>query len=176
VYTPLENIGGTTVSDAAYQNAVKRRDELAAKINQLNQELDTARKELQRVDGFIQAWREFAGMDEDTSDLLTYSAKQKNPAAGESVSRPDNPPRELVGDKAEEIIVERNKPVSRSDLFNALKERGIEIKGKEPEMVLSTMLWRMPDRFVRLRGYGYWLKGRPYPPAAYAPSPANVMD
>ena len=57
----------------------------------------------------------------------------------------------------------------RKALLKAVTERGIILSGKDPEMVLSTMMWRMQDEFVRLPRWGYWLKNRPYEPAEYDP-------
>ncbi len=37
-------------------------------------------------------------------------------------------------------------------------------------MVLSTMLWRMKDRIVRLPQFGYWIADKEYVPAGYDPS------
>ncbi len=79
--------------------------------------------------------------------------------------RPKNPDRELVVEKVLEIIREHGEPVTRKDLFAALKDRGIEIHGKDAEMVLSTMLWRSQDRIERLAPFGYWPTGVEYPPA-----------
>lgn len=38
----------------------------------------------------------------------------------------------------------------RKELFNALAKEGLVIHGKDPEMVLITMLWRESDTIVRL--------------------------
>jgi hypothetical protein len=47
---------------------------------------------------------------------------------------------------------------------------GIVISSEtDPEMVLSTMLWRMRDRIARLKTGGYWLAEKAYPEAAYDP-------
>ena len=59
--------------------------------------------------------------------------------------------------------------MSRDDLFAALTEKGVIIHGKEPPVVLQTMLWRMSDRIIHLKGFGYWSKDQAYEPAAYDP-------
>lgn len=62
-------------------------------------------------------------------------------------------------------------PLQRSDAFAKLREAGVVVVGKEPLNVMTTRFNRMPN-ITNLRGFGYWLKSRPYPPAGYEPSAA----
>jgi hypothetical protein len=66
--------------------------------------------------------------------------------------------------KAVEYIREAERPLSRSEIWEKLKADDIIIYGKNPEMVLSTMLWRTKDLIRSLRGGGYWPVGDPPPP------------
>jgi hypothetical protein len=79
-----------------------------------------------------------------------------------------------VAEAAREIISEAGEPVMRDVLYFLLAERGIHIHGKDPRMVLSTMLWRTNDQVVRLKGGGYWLADMPYEPAGYDPEEEAV--
>ena len=49
----------------------------------------------------------------------------------------------------------------------------MHVSGADPKMVVSTMLWRMKSKIVRLRvpgkGFRYWLTERPYEPTGYIP-------
>lgn len=140
------------MTDAAIKNATERRDALAAEINQLQDTLDERRKELAHVIQFIKDWSDFAGVP-----------------TPEAEPKVENPPREIVGTHAARIIELRDRPISRTELFQTLKAIDIEIRGKDPEMVLSTMMWRMQDTFVRIPGHGYWLRNRPCPAVGYKP-------
>jgi hypothetical protein len=80
-----------------------------------------------------------------------------------------NPKKEDIAHLVREMISERQKPMSRNAIFAALEGSNIHLKGKDPKMILSTMLWRMPKQFVRLQGHGYWLADKPYEPAGYVP-------
>ncbi|MGC3938962.1 hypothetical protein ACOTTU_14260 [Roseobacter sp. EG26] len=51
---------------------------------------------------------------------------------------------------------EEGTPLSRDELFEKLAERDIVIHGNNPPVVLQTMLWRMQERIVHLKGHGYW--------------------
>ncbi|CAN5285842.1 hypothetical protein BH09PSE1_BH09PSE1_11650 [soil metagenome] len=53
--------------------------------------------------------------------------------------------------------------MTRKRLFEELAHHDIVIQGANPEMVFSTMLWRMQDRFERIPKRGYWLTGVPVP-------------
>ena len=85
-----------------------------------------------------------------------------------------NPDKELVGNAVENILRQGGRPMLRDDLFAAIKKDGLDIRGKDPLMVFSTMLWRMPKRFVRLgQKTGYWLTNEPCPAVGYLPPPPD---
>jgi hypothetical protein len=159
------------VDDLAYRNAMRKRDDLAAEINKLQERLGQAREELARVDGWIAVWREFAGVSEQSG---TDTAPVDSGDAA-LVARPKNPTKEEVAEVAREIIRDADQPLMRADLFQRLQARGIVLHGKDPEMVLSTMLWRMRSRIVRLRGGGYWLADVPNSDVGYDPQNRAVI-
>lgn len=159
------------MADAALENAMNRRGSLAAQINSQQQRLEELRRELQLVDEFIARWHTFAGLEEDQPLIPTNDPVDKSPEKPKRV-RPANPPRQVVGDVVESVLREWGRPASRAELFAALKAHDIVIQGTNPEMVFSTMLWRMGERFERLPKRGYWLKGEPVPGEV----PADLAD
>jgi hypothetical protein len=170
------------MTDRALANAQKRRDEVASKINQLVQELEVSRKELVSVETFIAEWHRFAdsaavvasntqinsGYPQVAQAIGEYELQLDS--AGTPTPTPKNPGRIVVGIATQQIINAFGRPVPRGELFAELGKQGMHIHGKDPEMVLSTMLWRMQDTFVRLAGHGYWLRKLPWPPANYEPT------
>ncbi len=75
-----------------------------------------------------------------------------------------------VAEAAYKLIKMRDKPIKRDELYDLLIQQGVIINGKNPKMILSTMLWRVKNSgVVRLKSGGYWLKDRRYPPADYIP-------
>lgn len=163
------------MADAALENAMNRRGSLAAQINAQEQRLEELRRELFLVDEFIARWHTFARLADDEPLIHANSSVDKSEKAKRV--RPANPPRGVVGDAVEQLLRDWNRPASRADLFAALTEQGIEIHGTNPEMVFSTMLWRMGDRFERLPRLGYWLKGEPVPgsPRAMSTDLADLL-
>jgi hypothetical protein len=182
------------MTDRAIENARARHNELSIAIASYGRQIAEWKAEQERIEKFIEAWHEFAEMhtaaDIDISSPPNgdipppkseddYGVVRRRRAVG-------NPKKEDVADAARQIIADRGEPVSRAELFKELAERGIEIRSdSDPEMVLSTMLWRMRDKVVRLKGGGYWLAERPWEPAGYdllqsdgasAPLDANTED
>lgn len=156
----MEKVGS---GDVALRNAMKRADQLRSQIaedqvtiKKLSERVRSGALELRQLDRFITAALTLA----DTTQL--------------SQGRPRNPDRREVSEKALEIIRALRRPLSRRDLYKRLTDAGVIITGKDPEMVLGTMLYR-DDRIVRLRGFGYWPKNEVYDPAFYIPEHEQVI-
>jgi hypothetical protein len=146
------------MNHVALRNAELAKKRLKEEIQRLSAELDRKRLELKQVDTFLQQWAKFAApqpdlMEDERGELVPWK----------------NPSREAVGRAVRTILLTNGKPMLRDELFGKLQTSGTDIRGKDPKMILSTMLWRMPDRFVRLKGFGYWPREMPYPPAHYDP-------
>lgn len=150
------------MGDAALDNAHSRRGALAAQINVQQQRLEELRRELQLVDEFIARWHTFAVLAAD-EPLIRSEVSVDNSSENEKRRRPVNPSRESVGNVVEALLKEWGRPASRRRLFDELPNHDIHLQGRDPEMVFSTMLWRMQDRFERVPKRGYWLKGVPVP-------------
>jgi hypothetical protein len=158
------------MTDTAIKNAMARRDELHAEIAEYERAMKNARAEAERVETFIAGWAEFA--DEESKRAVGIFGGGRDTAR--PPKKPVNPKKEDVVSVAELILLSRGHPMGRSDLFHALGEHGIHLHGKDPEMVLSTMLWRMQDKIVRIHPYGYWVRNMPCPSVGYDPEKGLV--
>lgn len=171
------------MSDTALRNAQARRAALADKISQLNQSLAVLADELERVDQWIELWHKFdvledeqAGLDDSKQDRTAVRAHPE-PVDDVDSEKPErtrttgNPRKEDVAAAARQIIEEVGDPVPRADMLRLLAEKGIVIVGKDPEQVLSTMLWRMREKasIARVPTGGYWLAERPHSASGYLP-------
>ncbi len=134
------------MSDAAFKNALARRDSLI--------------RELERIDTFLELYREFSGQ---TSNV---PPDMESRAARGSTAR--------IADASEEIISLMGRPVPRPELLKALENAGVPIGGKDPAATLASALWREKERFISLRSHGYWLKPKPYPAADYDPQREQI--
>ncbi len=81
-----------------------------------------------------------------------------------------NSRKEVVAEAAYKLVKMHGHPIKRDKLFELLEEQGLIIKGKNPHMILSTMLWRVKNSgLIRLGRGGYWLKDQRYEPLGYEP-------
>ncbi|MDH7972529.1 hypothetical protein QH494_10075 [Sphingomonas sp. AR_OL41] len=149
--------------DTALRNAIARTNELRARIvgaeasiSDLTAQVRADSIELRRLARFIASWRSLAGDEAPPTE------------------RPKNPDRRDVADRALQIVRQARRPLARRELFERLAVAGVIINGKDPEMVLGTMLYR-DDRIVRLRGHGYWPREEVYEPAFYIPEHEGVI-
>lgn len=60
------------------------------------------------------------------------------------------------------ILEERGKPVRLRDLLGGVRERGVEVGGKEPASTLAARLSNSKE-FASHRGIGWWFADRPLP-------------
>lgn len=151
--------------DKAFENAMARREILAKAINDAVQSLEGMRSELKTVDAFIEQWRKFAGevsVEIVRPDILFVPSPRKNKR---------NSKKEEIADAAIEEINKLGEPIPRVNLLTLLINRGLIIEGGDPEVVLSTMLWRMRHKVARLKKGGYWDASRPSPDGSYVPGP-----
>ncbi|MCJ2077651.1 hypothetical protein MKK68_18685 [Methylobacterium sp. E-016] len=172
------------MSDTALRNAMLERDRLAAEINQIQQRVHDLKSRHREVDDWISAWHSFAGTQSgDGEPIASVQEQEQNiqdldrsnspEETKESARATGNPKKEFVAAESLRIISEAGKPLTRSELFAALKERSIIINGRDPEQVLSTMLWRAQRdgaKIVRLKSGGYWLADHPHFESAYNPA------
>lgn len=157
------------MSDKALENALAARDALAVKINNAQAEIDDWRRELSKIEEFVALWHGFAGMEAPLGrrDQPQPALGGASPLTDTQEPRPKNPRKEDVAEAALKIIAERGRPILRDELFELLAAQGVNIHGKDPHMVLSTMLWRMRGKVARIEGCGYWPADRDYRPAGY---------
>ena len=169
------------MADSALTNAARRRDEIAANINEMQAKIDEWRKEITRIDRFISDWHEFAQRTESGSvpvipiassrivDNLSVESSPRTKTTG-------NSDKEDVGIAAREIILKQKAAVARPVMLTRLRDRGLIIEGASPETVLSTMLWRVRETagLIYLKKRGYWVKELPYPDAGYDPASLDM--
>jgi hypothetical protein len=168
------------MTDQALENAKARFNALGELIASHSRQIAEWRSEQDRIGKFIEDWHEFAGLGGDTGlrkgpeiapagQLVETARAPENIENRRAKRTTGNPKKEEVVEAARTIIAANGWPMARSDLFKALHDQGIILHGADPEMVLSTMLWRMRHRVVRLPGGGYWLADEPSPDGKYAP-------
>lgn len=166
------------MSDRALANAEAKRNQLVDRKRQLLVELTDIDEQVGQIDRFIKAWHAFAE-DEPQKAVENLSDSGANKTAtSEPVNRKatGNSRKEDVAATARRVILERGAPITRDDLYDLLTAEGLVIQGKDPQMVLSTMLWRMRDQIARVKGGGYWPADIPNEEIGYDPATARDID
>jgi hypothetical protein len=172
------NVQETYVTDVALENANGEKKQILSEILEADTRLSLLKERLRSVERFIEQWHTFAAGHEITFDEKTAPIVNKTGSTQTHRGRTvGNTRKEIVVETARGVISERNEPIGRSELFKELTARGVVLNGKDPEMVLSTMLWRMKDKIIRLSKGGYWLTERPSPDGSYVPGdePSNEL-
>ena len=154
------------MTDQALENAIAMRVQMAEKIATAEEQIKEYKAKMQRAERFIADWEEFSGQK------VAAPKVEEEPRRGgikkrTTLPRPSNSKKEEVADVAREVLLERGKPMGRDDLFAAVSDRGITIHGKKPQVVFQTMMWRMQDVIVNIKGHGYWPADEDFPDGDY---------
>lgn len=147
--------------DEAYKNALSKRSALV--------------REIERVDTFLELYREFGGHTAEVDASSKTSFEHHGDTSSGSTDRAPKGASAKITEAAEQSILAAQKPISRMDLLKAIDARGVVIGGKDPAATLSSAIWRERDRFVSIKGFGYWLKHLKYDPAFYDPELEELM-
>ena len=134
-----------------------RRASLVARMESLQASLEEVKANIREIDEVLLILEE-----------ATVSLSASFSLGGELLASPSEPKRRATGNPKKEVIAQEvhaylkthGKPLSRRELFDKLADNGFIIHGANPEMVLSTMLWRTADDYgiERLHSGGYGLK------------------
>ncbi len=142
-----------------------RLSEIKSQIAALEQEAMVIQDDLMITEHFMHVWHRAHNMQGPMANNLARLSWDTN----NQRKRPKNPPREFIVEMSLKLIEDAGRPLNRQQLFDRLAAHGVHVFGKDPQMVLSTMLWRSQDQIVRLPEFGYWPKERAFPPARYVP-------
>jgi hypothetical protein len=146
----------------ARANALKKKEELEAQI--ANLKLD-----LSKIEQFLSMYSEFENNERTKSEKreMRYSAIPKVKISVHRRKRkltPDN-----IVKMMENIIRDFGAPIPSSGLIDGLEVRKIKIPSDNKSAYISNLLWRHKDRFINLKGFGYWTKDKPFFEANYIP-------
>jgi hypothetical protein len=110
------------------------------------------REELARVDAFLAMFPHFAGED--------------------MAPRPKRASNEELYAAVRRVLLDNGRPMTRSDIVDELRQRGVQIDSKEPTNWLGTRLWRSGGQFVQIGTAGCWPADVPFAALGYDPASA----
>lgn len=150
-------------------------------ISALRAERAILRARLAKIEAAISEYERWA---ESVSELIPGSQRlrphsqpeHESPAhATDAADEPTASSIREFEEAARAVLRDADRPQQRGEMLAALDRGGIVVGGKDPANTLASRLTRMHD-IVNLRGYGYWLKDRPYPQAGYVVSDGSADE
>lgn len=144
------------MNDRAYSLALQEKERLETLLKDLQKNIEEVGADLSSINHYIDVHNRLIGKE----PVLRNNSYNNKPHF-------NNMPKEYIAEQCIRIILKNERPMNRSELYESLNKNGIVINGTEPEKVLSTMLWRMRDKVVRLPGFGYWPADLDFPAADY---------
>lgn len=135
-----------------------------ARLAELDQEAETIRKFLESAEA-VATYLGARSMPEATDVLQPMNLVDMSESGLQAPQKrvSDNPKPEVVIPAVRQILLENGRPMSRSQLHEALMQRGLEVRGVDPVKTLGTMLWRAREEIQAIKGEGYWPLDVPHP-------------
>lgn len=119
---------------------------------QLEYALSRVKERIQRLQKVVELRRELQKLDLPPELERVKRPRQRNKMKPHDIA--------LL---ARDIIREAGRPMTRSELTEAIEARGVPLAGQDRVKNLGTILWRQKDLFVHIENKGYWPKGDPEP-------------
>lgn len=144
-------------------------------IKKIVEKRELLRQELEKIDNFLELYRELTGTEDVHSETRPKRRRIRiHPSLRRERSGTVKPAD--IGPMVRRILLDHGKPMTRSELLAAFRERDVDLAGEDKAKYLGTVLWRMKEAFVNLDGYGYWPRDRAYMAAAYFPDATSKTD
>ena len=126
------------MDDLAYRNAVKRKKELQA--------------EMEEIDSFLRLWRKYAGTEGGQLVVMPPTVSAAVEGKAPSVRIGTRLSKGKLAPILRDVLVQAGRPMTRGELVKALDKRDIAIGGGDPRKNMGTIIWRLKDRFVNIEG------------------------
>lgn len=128
----------------------------------MNQVIEKARKRLAALEIEAEQIRQFIHMYEKLAreEFVGEEATQWETRGGTAllpgVAVEKSSPAQIVA-AAKELMKEKQRPLTRSELVRLLSLRGLRISGVDKSKNVGTIMWRSKE-FENVEGRGYWPK------------------
>lgn len=145
--------------DTAYEKAQRRREEI--------------RKELEEIDLFLRLHQKFSFGTMAEPQATTDQSRPTVSAKADTLPK-RNLSKEAMAKAVRQLMIDRQRPMTRTDIVEALELKGIPVAGVDKPRALGTIMWRLRDRFVNLSGLGYWPIDLDCEPAGYRAAGSTI--
>ncbi len=166
------------MEDDVLQKAKMKKNQLLERKKRLVSELAGIERTINEIVRFESMWNALLSDDGELPVENIFPDERNESTTSVSTPRKTtgNSRKEEVAAVARKIILERGEPIMRDELYGLLTGQGLTIKGRDPYMVLSTMLWRMSNEIVRIEGGGYWPAGVKNEDIGYDPEEVGSFE
>jgi hypothetical protein len=128
---------------------------MANLIEKAREKLRELELEAEQLRTFIRVYAHLTGdKSVDNESVAPHIDAESNSETGKSGTTAT--PTEIV-ETARELMKERGRPLTRSELLKALREKGLNLPGKDATKNIGTVIWRS-KKFDNIAGEGYWPK------------------
>lgn len=142
----------------------RRRDEAQQRLQSVLKTAEEIRATVASMNDLLLSLQEFVHREADETQNSSVHVTPGPQTDSQTVKKrtTGNSKKEEVAGAARQLLEDAGRPLSRAEMYPLLIEQGLRIAGSNPEMVLSTMLWRAGEAagIVRLKGGGYDLVER----------------
>ena len=145
-------------------------------IKKIMQKRELLRQEIEKIDSFLNLYRELTGTDAVRNEPKAVSGDVEKLRSRGRKRMPGTVGPSDLGPMMRRILLEHGKPMTRTQLLDALVARDVKLAGGDKSKYLGTIIWRMREAFINLDGHGYWPKDKPYQAAGYAPHGWENID
>jgi hypothetical protein len=123
--------------------------------------LEKAKQKLARLQVEMAELRTFIEVYERLSGGVEAPADDSGAGIPEPVANPAHPylrtPPAVIVAAAKDLMLEKQRPLTRTDLVRLLTLRGLRLAGTDKSKNIGTIIWRS-KQFYNIEGKGYWPK------------------
>ncbi len=161
------------LGEQAYQNALRRRDDL-------KREIEERHAEVEQINSFLALCEHFASLGEGMPPLAAaLHATMNQPSETTRRKRLTTVSGMALLPHIRKATMEAGRPLQRGAIVRALEERGIRVGGKgKPASNIGTVMWRASKddgKFIGLKT-GYWPRDVACPAVGYEPDREDRPD
>ena len=121
-------------------------------IQKAQKRLASLQIEAEQIRNFLEMYEKLAQEDAPAPDANSSDSAKPAALAGARVGK--STPAEIVA-AAKELMREKQRPLTRTELVRLLTLRGVRIGGTDKSKNVGTIIWRSKE-FENVEGKGYW--------------------
>ncbi|HLY46130.1 MAG TPA: hypothetical protein VKQ73_11165 [Stellaceae bacterium] len=141
------------------------------RLDEIRMEIATLQAEAREIEGALTVMRRFTAVP----GRVIVESQQRTVEENIEKAIKNSAPGFQLGQAEFEVLAKRaieeaGRPITRTQILRWLQANGTPVPGTDPSKTAGTKLWRARDKFVNIRGAGYWFRDQPCPAVGYVPT------